>query len=81
VLDLKALELVKGSFVDPQLREYHSDLLYRLRLKDGEPALAYILLEHKRHPKRSHRYNCSAIETLLKQEKDVRKRERLQFLY
>ncbi len=52
-LDLKALELVKGSFVDPQLREYHSDLLYRLRLKDGEPALAYVLLEHKRHPKRS----------------------------
>ena len=26
MLDLKALELVKGSFVDPQLREYHSDL-------------------------------------------------------
>ena len=52
-LDLKALELVKGSFVDPQLREYHSDLLYRLRLKDGEPALAYVLLEHKRQPKRS----------------------------
>ncbi len=53
MLDLKALELVKGSFVDPQLREYHSDLLYRLRLKDGEPALAYVLLEHKRQPKRS----------------------------
>lgn len=53
LLDLKSLTLVKGSFVDPQLREYHSDLLYRLRLKTGEPVLAHVLLEHKRDAKRA----------------------------
>lgn len=52
LLDLNSLELVKGSFVDPQLREYHSDLLYRLRRKDGGTALVHVLLEHKRNPER-----------------------------
>jgi predicted transposase/invertase (TIGR01784 family) len=53
LLDLKSLALVKGSFVDPPLRENHSDRLYRLRLKTGEPVLAHVLLEHKRQAKRA----------------------------
>ncbi len=52
LLDIKTLELTKDSFVDQRLQEYYSDLLYQVRLKDGTPAFAYILLEHKRNPER-----------------------------
>ena len=40
-------EPVPASFVDEELREHHSDLLFRLRLKTGRKALAYVLFEHK----------------------------------
>ena len=40
-------ELLSGSFVDEVLIQHHSDLLFRLPLKDGHDALAYVLLEHK----------------------------------
>jgi predicted transposase/invertase (TIGR01784 family) len=43
-------ELLPGSFVDEHLAQHHSDLLFRLRLKTGDPALAYLLLEHKSSP-------------------------------
>ena len=43
-------EPVPGSFVDEELRQHHSDLLYRIRLKTGDPAFAYVLLEHKSSP-------------------------------
>ena len=43
-------ELVPGSFVDEGFALHHSDLLFRLRLKTGDPALAYLLLEHKSSP-------------------------------
>jgi predicted transposase YdaD len=43
-------ELVPGSFVDERFAPHHSDLLFRLRLKTGDPALAYLLLEHKSSP-------------------------------
>ena len=33
-------EPVPGSFVDEELREHHSDLLYRVRLKSGRGAFA-----------------------------------------
>src|SRR5882724_6742154 len=36
-----------GSYVDEQLRQHHSDLLFRVRLKSGSDAFAYVLLEHK----------------------------------
>jgi predicted transposase/invertase (TIGR01784 family) len=35
VLDLTALEPVRDSFVDAELQEHLSDLLYRVRLKQG----------------------------------------------
>jgi hypothetical protein len=46
-LDLSAPELVKDSFVDPELQEHFSDLLYRVRLKRGGTAFVYVLFEHK----------------------------------
>ncbi|MBO0858250.1 MAG: Rpn family recombination-promoting nuclease/putative transposase [Chloracidobacterium sp.] len=49
-LDLSALELVKDSFIDDELREHISDLLYRVNLKRGGGALSYILFEHKSGP-------------------------------
>ena len=49
-LDLDSLELVEGSFVDEELRESHSDLLFTVRFRDGGTGLIYILLEHKSFP-------------------------------
>jgi predicted transposase YdaD len=43
-------ELLSGSFVDEDLAQHHSDLLFRLRLKTGDDALVYVLLEHKSSP-------------------------------
>lgn len=40
-------EPIPASFVDEELREHHSDLLFRMRLKTGRNALAYVLFEHK----------------------------------
>jgi hypothetical protein len=45
-----APELVSGSFVDNELREYHTDRLYRVRTLDGEEAFIYALIEHKSSP-------------------------------
>jgi predicted transposase/invertase (TIGR01784 family) len=52
LLDLNTLELTKDSFIDQRLREYYSDLLYRVQLKDGTAAFVYLLLEHKRRAER-----------------------------
>lgn len=50
VLDLSTLELQKDSFIDAELREHFSDLLYRVQLRDGNEANVYLLLEHKSSP-------------------------------
>jgi predicted transposase/invertase (TIGR01784 family) len=50
VLDLRTLELQKGSFIDADLREHFSNLLYLVQLKDGTEANIYLLLEHKSSP-------------------------------
>lgn len=41
---------VSGTFIDEELRNSQSDLLFEVRLKDGETAYVYILLEHKSTP-------------------------------
>jgi len=50
-LDLDTLALEKDTFIDPQLRESYSDLLYSVQLKnqrmDVGQALVYFLFEHK----------------------------------
>jgi predicted transposase/invertase (TIGR01784 family) len=38
------------SFVDEELRQHHSDLLFRVRLNTGTLALVYVLVEHKSSP-------------------------------
>ena len=43
-------EPVPGSFVDEELRQHHSDLLFRVQLKAGGGAFAYVLMEHKSTP-------------------------------
>src|ERR1700738_4364383 len=43
-------EPVPGSFVDEELRQHHSDLLFRVRLNTGRDAFAYVLMEHKSSP-------------------------------
>jgi len=43
-------EPVPGSFVDEELRQHHSDLLYRIQLKSTHDAYAYVLMEHKSSP-------------------------------
>jgi predicted transposase YdaD len=40
-------EPVPASFVDEELRQHYSDLLFQVHLKTGGDALAYVLLEHK----------------------------------
>jgi len=43
-------EPVPGSFVDEELRQHHSDLLFRMQLNTGADAFAYVLMEHKSSP-------------------------------
>src|SRR3569833_4389111 len=43
-------EPVPGSFVDEGLRQHHTDLLFRVHLKSGAAAVAYVLMEHKSLP-------------------------------
>ena len=51
-LDFSTLERVGGSFVADSLRERHNDLIWRLRLKDGEQGgfFLYVLLEFQSTP-------------------------------
>jgi predicted transposase/invertase (TIGR01784 family) len=51
LLDLSAPKLLPDSFIDPELREHSSDLLYQVALREGgSPAYIYILFEHKSYP-------------------------------
>ncbi|MBI3654701.1 MAG: Rpn family recombination-promoting nuclease/putative transposase [Acidobacteria bacterium] len=49
-LDVRSLELVDGSFVDEELKDHLSDLIFRVKLKRGGKAYIYILFEHKSSP-------------------------------
>jgi len=46
-LDLNTLAPDSDTFIDEDLQAQQSDLLFRLHLKDGQPARLYLLLEHK----------------------------------
>jgi predicted transposase/invertase (TIGR01784 family) len=52
LLNLAHLELRKDSFIDPDLHNHFSDLLYEVRLHDDAtaPAFVYLLFEHKSYP-------------------------------
>ncbi|MDA1231019.1 MAG: Rpn family recombination-promoting nuclease/putative transposase, partial [Planctomycetota bacterium] len=48
-LNLSTLETVPGTFVDSALRQRHSDLLFRVSLRNGDEGFVYILFEHKNY--------------------------------
>lgn len=50
LLGPEAPEALPASFVDEELRQHHSDLLFRMRLKSGGDAFVYLLFEHKSSP-------------------------------
>ena len=41
---------IPGSFVDEELRQHHSDLLFRLHLRVVLDSYSYVLVEHKSSP-------------------------------
>jgi predicted transposase/invertase (TIGR01784 family) len=45
-LDFSTLDLRPGSFLDEELQQYFSDLLFRVNLQTGRPAYVYILAPH-----------------------------------
>ena len=49
-LDLATLEVRPGSFVDPELQQTHSDLLYAVRTRTGEEGFVFVLFEHQSSP-------------------------------
>jgi recombination-promoting nuclease RpnB len=51
VCDFSTLKLESGSFVEKNLRQYFSDILYSVQI-DGEQAYVYPLIEHQTTPKR-----------------------------
>ena len=50
-IDWSCLAAESGTMVDPQLRQQHSDLLFRTRLA-GREAFVYLLFEHQSSPDR-----------------------------
>jgi predicted transposase/invertase (TIGR01784 family) len=50
LLDLATLEISKDSFIDPDLQEHFSDLLYKVTLHTGQESWVYVLFEHKSYP-------------------------------
>jgi len=77
LVDLDTLEILKDSFVEKRLREYYSDILYRVNLA-GQPGFIYLLFEHKSHPYRwihlqVQQYMLNIWNLLLKQKKNIRR--------
>ncbi|HZS43714.1 MAG TPA: Rpn family recombination-promoting nuclease/putative transposase [Blastocatellia bacterium] len=52
LLDTKKIELIQNSFIDSELREVQSDLLFQVERKDRAAAYIYVLFEHKSYPDR-----------------------------
>ena len=50
LLDLATLEVCPGSFVDPELQQAHSDLLFRVQTNGGDESFVYVLVEHQSSP-------------------------------
>ena len=48
-LNLDSLRITKDSFIEKQLQEHFSDILYTVHYRD-RPVYIYLLLEHKESP-------------------------------
>jgi len=49
ITDLDSLELCKDSFIEKDLQEFYSDMLYKVNF-NAEPGFIYCLFEHKSYP-------------------------------
>jgi len=58
-IDLETLEISKDTYVSADLRSAYSDLVYRVRHRDG-PLTIYVLFEHKSSPSTGRCCNCCA---------------------
>jgi predicted transposase/invertase (TIGR01784 family) len=47
LVDLNTLEISKDSFIEKELADYYSDILYRVDLTGGSQGFIYVLFEHK----------------------------------
>ncbi len=47
LIDLESLEYEKDTFIDERFKDHFSDLLVKMRLKNGKRGYLYILIEHK----------------------------------
>jgi predicted transposase/invertase (TIGR01784 family) len=50
LMNLDTLDVTKDSFVDQELKERFSDLVYRVDLKEEGQVFVYLLFEHKSYP-------------------------------
>lgn len=50
VCDLSSLKLESGSFVEDDLRQYFSDVLYSLKTTEGDDGYVHVLIEHQSSP-------------------------------
>ena len=48
--DVETLETTQESFVDAEMKPHHTDLLFRVKLKNADDAFVFVLLEHKSYP-------------------------------
>lgn len=46
-MDLNSLEICRGSFIEKELSDYYSDMLYKMNLTGSNPGFIYVLFEHK----------------------------------
>ena len=47
LMEMATLEISKDSFIEKDLADYYSDILYRVMLRDGSAGFIYLLFEHK----------------------------------
>ena len=50
ICDLDSLRLESGSFIDDDLRQYFSDVLYSLKTRAGNDSYIHVLIEHQSSP-------------------------------
>jgi len=50
ICDFSTLKLENGSFVEENLRQYFSDILYSLKTVDGDKGYVQVLIEHQSSP-------------------------------
>ncbi|PAZ48576.1 Rpn family recombination-promoting nuclease/putative transposase, partial [Escherichia coli] len=67
ICDLSTLKLESGSFIEDDLRQYFSDILYSLKTSGGNDGYVHVLIEHQSSPdkhiaSRMFRYAVAAMQ-------------------